>query len=348
MSYRTNDLRDQYFSNVLKKVSIDTIIDPVTGAISRKYFFEYVKYLIKNHTNFTYGSIDLDNFKDINDNYGHQVGDEILKVVSDNFIKYFKDSGIFARIGGDEFAFVYFKETEYDPMHAVLEDIMYGKIFRRYYKIKDFDIFLTGTIGCVAYPRNAINYADLISKADKALYRGKEKGRNCFILWVDEKHKNLKISKLVKVDVYSIVTRLTRNLDNYYLDKSEFRKSFNFLSNNLKINYIFYIKDNKLYDGSLNMIIGNVEIDDSKFNDDYLFSSNFNKDIIENEPSLAKLLESKKIESILILKNHRSFDKIQYIMYAETRSSRIWQVEEKAILFCYLRLLNNILEKENS
>lgn len=96
----------------IKKVKNDSLRDKLTGLYNRKGIFEYFKDTFandttKNHINdFSLVAIDLDHFKSINDTYGHNVGDDALKIVSEGMIRHFKKSDLLDRDGGDEFMVV--------------------------------------------------------------------------------------------------------------------------------------------------------------------------------------------------------------------------------------------------
>jgi GGDEF domain-containing protein len=73
--------------------------------------------------------------------------------------------------------------VDYDGVHAFLDNV-YGKggVFRQIVSVLGKKIFSTATVGCAIYPKDADSYADLFALVDKTLYRGKSKGRNCFII----------------------------------------------------------------------------------------------------------------------------------------------------------------------
>ena len=77
-----------YFAKVLGKNSLDIVLDTLTGIVSRGYILGFVRALIADGTPFTFAMLDLDNFKFINDTYGHHVGDGVLTGVAEDLIKY--------------------------------------------------------------------------------------------------------------------------------------------------------------------------------------------------------------------------------------------------------------------
>ena len=95
-----------YNVDIFKDKTLDIILDDLTKAVSRPYIISYVKDLIEKKTPFTMLMLDVDNFKQINDRYGHLMGDEVLSIVGDRLIEYIGDSGFVGRYGGDEFLII--------------------------------------------------------------------------------------------------------------------------------------------------------------------------------------------------------------------------------------------------
>lgn len=122
---------------------------------------------------------DIDYFKKINDNYGHLVGDYVLKGISDLLIKSIKNNGIVGRYGGEEFIIIIpYKEIDeaYKLIEKIRELIEKTKIKVKYNDcIKEF--YVSMTFGITSSNSNK-SIDNLIAEADKALYEGKNNGRN--------------------------------------------------------------------------------------------------------------------------------------------------------------------------
>ena len=200
--------KNDYFKNVNNDV-----LDPLTNCISRKYIIDYAKYLIENKIPFSLSIIDIDNFKLVNDSYGHLVGDEILVEACGRIMKYCDESQVVGRNGGDEFLIINTADYEYDDVWRFLKTIHRHVLKDKLYISNNLEVMTTITTGCAAYPRNAINYSDLFEMADKALYRGKQKGRNCFIIYIPEKHEKIDVSQrflsmsYLSNEIYNIITK---------------------------------------------------------------------------------------------------------------------------------------------
>ena len=175
----------------------DFMLDTLTGVLNRKNIIDYAKKLIDNNIPFSLGLIDIDDFKTINDNYGHQAGDIALIELSNGFIDYFKDNGLIGRYGGDEFIFIVEGDNDYKTIYDLTYNL-YDNILRKMYTLGHITTFITATIGISRFPLNGNNYDELFLKCDKALYRGKMKGRNCFIIYLPEKHDNIDLGNRFK------------------------------------------------------------------------------------------------------------------------------------------------------
>ncbi len=182
--------------------------------LTRIYLREGIETLIRNEISaknprpFSIIIIDVDNFKTINDIHGHLFGDHILKMIANILKDYSSDCNV-GRIGGDEFLIQDFTEQSYEAiwtkMHNLLERIRTFDYVGTYTndeleKLKLVDFKCTVTAGVVSFPKDGETYDSLFLKADKALYRGKRKGRNCYIIYVEEKHKNIAIDKAIEFD----------------------------------------------------------------------------------------------------------------------------------------------------
>jgi diguanylate cyclase (GGDEF)-like protein len=167
-----------------EKVQELAIRDSLTQILSRRYFLERFNEEVNRSRKLTYSlaclMIDIDFFKDLNDNYGHLVGDVILKEAS----KIIKDSirqiDILGRYGGEEFCLA-LPETKKEEARFAAERIreaIEDKAIRAY----DEDLKITISIGIAILPDDTTDAEALIDRADQALYKAKQTGRNrvCF------------------------------------------------------------------------------------------------------------------------------------------------------------------------
>lgn len=161
-----------------------TIIDKLTGLLTRKYFDQQLDRLIEGHNkyqgNFTLLMIDIDNFKVVNDTYGHLKGDEALGIIGNTLRSSVRSTDLVARYGGEEFIIVL-----YDT--SLAEGFVIAEKIRRNISeisIPGIERDITVSIGLAQYPEHSQFKRELIRKADQALYNAKEiRGRNNTVIW---------------------------------------------------------------------------------------------------------------------------------------------------------------------
>lgn len=167
-------------SILIDKLEYLSKYDDLTAIKNRRYTLELGKMeydLSKRYNiNFSVILIDFDYFKEINDNYGHQVGDASLIKISNIISNTVRKSDIFGRYGGDEFI-LFCPYTDIDFAYAVANKIKDS--LNKNLKILDFSIKMSASLGCATLNlNNNESIKDLIHKADNALYKAKKLGRN--------------------------------------------------------------------------------------------------------------------------------------------------------------------------
>ena len=135
---------------------------------------------------------DIDHFKAFNDNYGHRIGDSVLKVVARNLKDAVKGADLPARYGGEEFAII-FPETELENAVIVANQIREKLAKKELKNSKNGASYgcVTLSIGVARY-RSGEPLSDLIQRADEGLYQGKETGRNRVVSETELREPNLK------------------------------------------------------------------------------------------------------------------------------------------------------------
>lgn len=156
--------------------------DALTGLPNRILFNDRLQQAIalssRNFSLLAVLFLDLDNFKEINDNLGHDIGDLLLKEVANRLEETIREIDTVARFGGDEFVFILpdIKSIEYAD--KVIKRI--HSAFSKPFKIKEHSISITPSMGAAFYPIDSDNMETLLKKADTAQYRVKEEGKNNF------------------------------------------------------------------------------------------------------------------------------------------------------------------------
>ena len=220
----------------------EVVIDQLTVLFNRNQIIRIANGLIEDKIPFTLMILDLDNFKQINDSFGHLSGDFILKSIGENLKKYCFGTHYVGRYGGDEFLLILPNVVDYDDVHKACESLFERNvIFRRYYNDGTRDIYVTATVGCAKFPEDDKNYEDLFTKADKALYRGKTKGRNCYIMYVESKHKNIVIHEKAEGSLLRNFNSVKRMFDIYRGKEQIIKSTVDFLYSELHCSYVYYL-----------------------------------------------------------------------------------------------------------
>lgn len=151
--------------------------DHLTSAINSRYFYEIVQMEInrfqRNQRPFTVAYIDIDNFKAVNDQFGHIIGDQVLITLVNSVSKVIRKSDFIARLGGDEFA-VLFPETDQEAARIIFTKIQNS--FVEAAQQKNWSItFSVGVLVCKVAPPTT---DELIRKADELMYLAKSGGKN--------------------------------------------------------------------------------------------------------------------------------------------------------------------------
>lgn len=172
--------------NLRKKLAYLATHDALTGISNRRYFHESFEERVIDITTdmskFALVIFDIDNFKKINDEFGHEVGDSALTFVANKAFEYFKAKGTVSRFGGDEFAIIF--DDQKREFRKVLEDfkaeIDSTEEFREKYKISI-------SIGVAICPDDSLDYESLLKMADDALFYVKKNGKDDIAFYSDMK-----------------------------------------------------------------------------------------------------------------------------------------------------------------
>ena len=145
--------------------------DDVTGIPNRRYFMKELEIALDRCTEndkLALVFIDLDNFKIINDTYGHYIGDLALKGVCEKLYSVLETDNILARFGGDEFILIIENISDLSKVKTILDNVL--NEFKKPLKIDNKDIYCAFSIGVSIYPDNANSIDSLLKYADIAMY----------------------------------------------------------------------------------------------------------------------------------------------------------------------------------
>jgi diguanylate cyclase (GGDEF)-like protein len=189
------------------------ILDELTQSYVRRYFEQRLEVefarAIRQNSHLSLIFLDVDSFKYINDRHGHDAGDAVLRGVSGLMRRNLRAYDLLARVGGDEFA-VLLPETSASDALKVAEKIRDGV---SQMKIDEAPVRITVSMGVSTYPDHAIkSVEELQKKADVALYRAKQFGRNSCQIYHDEKDAASDEAGLLIRKTFEILTELQEHL----------------------------------------------------------------------------------------------------------------------------------------
>lgn len=161
--------------SMLMKLYRESTVDPLTGLINRRVLMRQLEKLNQQNNNYCLMILDLDRFKRINDNYGHQVGDQVLLYVSTVLKTQIKRADIAARFGGEEFVVV-LPNTELAQSKLIAQNIADAIAAEEIMVPNSEVIRITTSVGLCQ--RGSTTNEDLLNRADELLYQAKSAGRN--------------------------------------------------------------------------------------------------------------------------------------------------------------------------
>lgn len=159
--------------------------DELTKTMTTETLQPYIKNAIQQSIPFILVLLDIDHFADFNHKYGNILGDVLLVETAASIKKIIKANGYVARESSDRFLIMLFVDDDYDIIHAACSNLRYSVMDLTNHNVKQANI--TTTLGIASFPKDGDNYDILYKKAYLGLQRGKLKGRNCFIIYKEEK-----------------------------------------------------------------------------------------------------------------------------------------------------------------
>lgn len=325
-------------------------MDTGLPVLNKKSITEYAKKaMLSNDGKVHLIILDLDDFKTINDTYGHMFGDEVLIQTSEIIKNAIGNAGIAGRIGGDEMLIVLTKIESHAELRNMLRTIRTNIEWS--YKEKQSDLHITCSMGVAVYPDHGDTYDQIFQLADKMLYIAKSKGKNRYVIYTPEIHdlpadfsrksdenNNL---ELLRNDRAGVMQRL---IEKFLIRKIvTYESALKEIGFCLELDEIVMIYDNMKVSSTWNHSGFLTGCDGGEYfhpEESFLNSFDENNVYVVNglfnlegkSPSLYKLLTEHYLESVLFYKMVNHGDMFGYIMFAKKNRRQMWSEYDKTFL----------------
>ena len=171
-----------------RKVELLAYRDTLTGLPNRLLFADRLEHSIdrsaRHRESLALLLVDMDDFKLVNDSFGHDAGDKLIKAVGDLLSRSLRRADTVARLGGDEFAVIVKSIAGVDDTISIADNL--STILEHNVRLDDQETFTGASIGIAIYPDDGEDARTLLKNADTALFRAKENGRHCFQFYKPE------------------------------------------------------------------------------------------------------------------------------------------------------------------
>lgn len=176
-TFRFNRIKMESSTDLSRLAMIDTLTKLPNRRALQQNLEAGTRRCLRTNSSMALAFIDLDNFKPINDNYGHQTGDEVLINVANRLNAAVRNCDVVTRIGGDEFVALIEDIKSNEDIVPILERIVHT--INEPFFVKQHQLFISASVGVAVFPKDG-NLEQLISCADAAMYRAKSDGKNQF------------------------------------------------------------------------------------------------------------------------------------------------------------------------
>ncbi len=312
--------------------------------------------------------VDIDNFKGVNDNLGHQFGDAVLVDISAKIKSLFRDSDVVGRLGGDEFV-VFLRNITNDDIVSEKANAL-CEAFRHTYSGKQNQYKISGSVGIAFSPEHGITFDELYHAADMALYQSKQRGKDCYTIY----HERISSGTMEDIEPIRDAERFVAsyfandpiyNIFEMLYETKDIHTTINMILAiigkrfNVDRCYIFEYTDdglhtNNTYEWCANGVtreienLQNIPIEQMdkallKYNVDGVFYCN---DLSTLSKYSYEILSSQGIKSLIhcaIVLNGKTKG---FIGFDDCKDNRVWRGDEIATLSYISRILSIFLDKK--
>lgn len=324
--------------------------DAMLDMLSKKAITAYARHRLSHPELTSYLVIlDLDNFKMVNDTFGHMYGDQVLVTFTEIINKAIGPHGVVGRLGGDEILIV----TKDIPNKAALRPYLreIRSNMELAYKGKLGGVCVTCSIGAALYPDQASTYEDTMALADKMLYLAKEKGRNRYLIYTPELHQDYvnnvrpgEPGSKQPVKQYNNIGILQYMLSEYLVKQASCNDYvFEQIGRSFRLSEVLCIYDQGnigfrwtaegegLRQEDMEFLdVNDPFLDHVDENGLYLIDGRYL--IQESSPALYRKLEQKKIEAAIFYRMMKNGKPDGYVMFAKRHQRQKWSEYETIAL----------------
>ena len=162
--------------------------DQLTNLPNRALFNDRLKHAVdraqRNNSKICLMFIDLDGFKNVNDSFGHQAGDELLQIIAERLSNIMRTEDTVARYGGDEFTII-MEEIKHSDYAAIVANKILQAVRETIY-LSGNEVTVGASIGISIFPENGNDASKLIENADISMYQAKKQGKNCYKFFIKD------------------------------------------------------------------------------------------------------------------------------------------------------------------
>lgn len=200
-----------------KQVALIANTDSLTNLPNRDRFIEILDEHIKRDPDSICATVffDIDYFKTINDNYGHEMGDIILQQFADKVSASIKGIDVLSRFGSDEFVLLLRSSNTLEQIASFIHELSAN--LDTSFTVGSDQVFLTSSIGVAHYSKDATTARALLKNADIAMYHSKRSGRNCYQFYSKETNNKIERDHTISHTLHTILKDRNKNKELYLL-----------------------------------------------------------------------------------------------------------------------------------
>lgn len=329
-----------YFEGILRKYRTDEILDPVLGIVKRQFITEFARSLTGTGTAFSAVAVSIDNLKYINDSYGHEIGENVRRVIVGRLAGALEDFGVVGRLHDDEIVFIDLKNITADDRRNFLDRLYAGTgIVRGDVRADDFEIFVSSTCGSAVYPFDASDCDELFMYADKALRKGTEDGGDRYVIYEGGRRNEDELKRFGRDGILNGMQGVVRRLERTPGFEEKLRSLMPLLRDELRISRMLFADSRGMLRSVPDTGLYEDVSDITYLMDETAFSGAVDEEMGEIAPMLHKVLLNMGAQSVIIARVGVDRDTDGYLVCIGKRGKSTWNVEERSLMFFAAKLL---------